>query len=85
MQGLQIRYTQFVILRKPFTKYIPPQIQSVRIQQQSKQQYHTHDLRILQELLTRLTAGNDLVQQEQYMPPVQRRNRQNVHKCQDDG
>ena len=42
----------------------PPYIQSKRIQHQSKQQHHTHHLRILDKLITWFAAGDHFVKSE---------------------
>jgi len=60
----------------------PEYIQPQRIRHQTKQQHHPHHLRIFNELITWLPAADHLHQRKQRMPPIQRRYRQHIHKCQ---
>ncbi len=57
---------------------------TVCVDQQSEKQEHTGYLGIFEELIARLATGNYLIQEEHHMTAIQRRNRQYIHKGQDD-
>lgn len=69
----------------PLLEEVPEDVVAVRINQQGEQEEHAGDLRIFEELVARLAAGNHFIDQEHHMSAVQCRDRQYVHKGKDDG
>ena len=83
----------FLIQKSPYRILNNPLLQDskqsqdiiqIRHYQQQNQDTETDKLGTLHELIAWLATGNDLIQQEEDMTAIQCRNRQDVHKRQDD-
>ena len=59
-------------------------IVQVGYHQQQDENTETYILGTLHKLITRLSACDNLIKQEEDMTSIQCRNRQDVHECQDD-